>query len=239
MAVDADDDISNHVEIDALTRFLMVNEYIFNKEIFHPKSTFCYHENILADSCRFIFGPVWDFDWAYGFDGTTSSSFYARYADANYYEPSTRPMKQFLIKLHENPLVKNCTYEVWDDFIKNGLDELCEFCDDYFVYANPSFVHNKNAGNDNVNYSAQIVKAKNWLRQRAAFISETIRIDKLPIGDVDGDNEVSITDVTALIEYVLGGSPDPFYLSKADLNNDGVVDIEDVTHVIKMVLKVN
>ena len=48
-------------------------------------------------------------------------------------------------------------------------------------------------------------------------------------GDVDGDGEVGIADVTALIDMILLGTADP---SLHDVDGDGVVGISDVTALI-------
>ena len=53
-------------------------------------------------------------------------------------------------------------------------------------------------------------------------------------GDMDGDGELSISDVTRLISWVLSGRE---YSAVADVNGDGVVDIADVTILISRVLK--
>ena len=52
-------------------------------------------------------------------------------------------------------------------------------------------------------------------------------------GDVNGDNEVNIADVNALIDLILAGrTTDP-----ADVNHDGEVNIADVNAVIDLILK--
>lgn len=53
-------------------------------------------------------------------------------------------------------------------------------------------------------------------------------------GDVDGDGTVSITDVTVLIDILLGGDSAPV---SADVDGDDVVSITDVTVLIDMLLK--
>ena len=53
---------------------------------------------------------------------------------------------------------------------QGGLDELIEYCDDYFNYANPSFIHNAQMWGDGNNYSNNKENAKKWLRQRANYI---------------------------------------------------------------------
>ena len=55
-------------------------------------------------------------------------------------------------------------------------------------------------------------------------------------GDLDGDDTVSIDDVTMLIGLVLEGGGSAQYNECADLNGDGVVDIDDITAIINMVL---
>ena len=52
-------------------------------------------------------------------------------------------------------------------------------------------------------------------------------------GDVNGDGEVNIADVNALIDLILAGrTTDP-----ADVNHDGEVNIADITAVIDLILK--
>ena len=55
-------------------------------------------------------------------------------------------------------------------------------------------------------------------------------------GDVNCDGVVNIADVTALIDYLLGNSPQEFDEQAADVNGDGVINIADVTALIDMLL---
>jgi hypothetical protein len=55
------------------------------------------------------------------------------------------------------------------------------------------------------------------------------------IGDVNGDNNVGIADVTALIDYLLGGGGTINVLA-ADVDQDGEVKIADVTTLIDNLL---
>jgi len=52
------------------------------------------------------------------------------------------------------------------------------------------------------------------------------------LGDVNCDGVVDISDVTTLIDYVLGGKVEPFCEDVADVNQDGTIDIADVTALI-------
>ena len=61
-------------------------------------------------------------------------------------------------------------------------------------------------------------------------------VEPLPLpGDVDGDGEITISDVTALIDFYIGiGTPD---LSVCDLDGDGVLTVEDIARLIELYLE--
>jgi hypothetical protein len=55
-------------------------------------------------------------------------------------------------------------------------------------------------------------------------------------GDVTGDSSVNISDVTALIDYLLSGNPSGVNLTAADCNQDSSINISDVTALIDYLL---
>ena len=55
-------------------------------------------------------------------------------------------------------------------------------------------------------------------------------------GDVDEDGNVNISDVTALIDYLLSGNADDISLDNADCDQDGNINISDVTSLIDYLL---
>ena len=60
--------------------------------------------------------------------------------------------------------------------------------------------------------------------------------DDLLLGDVNGDHEVDINDVTTLINYVLGYPTSPFDADAADYNKDKEININDITALIHFLL---
>ena len=60
--------------------------------------------------------------------------------------------------------------------------------------------------------------------------------DEPLIGDVNGDGEVNISDVTTLIDYLLGREGEGFDREAADLNHDDEINISDVTELIDLLL---
>ena len=55
-------------------------------------------------------------------------------------------------------------------------------------------------------------------------------------GDVDGNGNVNISDVTALIDYLLSGNASNIQLDNADVDDNGNINISDVTALIDILL---
>lgn len=55
-------------------------------------------------------------------------------------------------------------------------------------------------------------------------------------GDVNGDGEVNIADINALLDIILGGKVDDATRRRADVNEDGEVGIADVNAVMDIIL---
>jgi hypothetical protein len=55
-------------------------------------------------------------------------------------------------------------------------------------------------------------------------------------GDANGDGSVDITDVVAIVNYILGKPSTTFVFEAADVKGDGCVDITDVVSVVNIIL---
>ena len=55
------------------------------------------------------------------------------------------------------------------------------------------------------------------------------------LGDIDGNGEVNVSDVTALINKILGSST--YSDAVCDINGDGEINVSDVTALINTILK--
>jgi hypothetical protein len=58
------------------------------------------------------------------------------------------------------------------------------------------------------------------------------------LGDVNHDHKVNVSDVTALISYILIGNDNNFYITEANVNGDaeGAINVADVTALISIIL---
>lgn len=62
---------------------------------------------------------------------------------------------------------------------------------------------------------------------------------KTVAGDVNGDKDISVSDVTALVSIILGGDasePYQFDHLAADVNKDGTITVSDVTALVSIIL---
>ena len=236
-AVTNGEDLSDYVDIDYMARYMMFSELICNKEIYHPKSLFLYIENMLDDTSKFIFGPVWDLDWACGYMQAYPVSYFNKLVDYDFFNtPYTGAQYEFISSIGKNGKVSRRMFQLWIDFMGDKLDELCDFCAEYYAYAKPSIQKSKTVYPDAINYATQSTWAARWLRQRANLIYERLKAEHLIIGDVDYDGLVTINDVTSLIDYMLSARTDEFTEMLADVDGDGVVGINDLTSLIDELL---
>lgn len=100
-------------------------------------------------------------------------------------------------------------------------------------------------------YTVNLTDANGNVSIKFATLSKRAYIDDIKLmsanedtpillGDVDNNGEVNITDVTALVNIVLGKDNNEPYVynhDAADVNEDGEVNITDVTELVNMILK--
>ena len=188
-------EIAELVDLEYLARYLLVNELIMNFELMHPKSTYLYKERVKGGS-KYIFGPVWDLDWAYGYE--LNYKYCVGEEQANYYNRVNMEANQFMHDLrYVSPKLDRTYYKVWTRFMRNSLDELIDFCADYYAYARSSLEHNYQKWGDGNNYAVSATNAANWLRQRAEYIYSHLTAYELTDEEINGEtgiNDVLIRD---------------------------------------------
>ena len=230
-------DLAPHVDVESLARYMLMNEYILNREILWPKSTYFYHTDMLSDTGRFVFGPAWDMDYGFGFG--TGGNYFAVSTSEDFYQTSINSSgKRFFTDIHNRTDVGRQVYKAFKAFMGEKLDELCEFCQDYYEYAAPSFEHNAEVWSEETfNYSYQAyTEAPQWLRSRAQKLLLQLAALYCVAGDVNGNCEVDMDDLTLLINYLLTNDSTGMDLLAADVSGDGHVTMDDLTDLINYLL---
>lgn len=254
-AVYDNDNFESWIDIDAFVRAMFVTDLARNQELKHPKSWFVYNEHALASDgldgftlnyeSPYVFGPVWDFDWAFGYDG--SYTYFINSAETDLFNGSGTGLPFFRQMLRGSEEVSKAYYALWHNFMTNGgLEELLEYCDEYYEYASPSFVHNATKWNDGTQYATQTANAKSWLARRAAYVYSNLTTYDLTEeeqqaapgnGDANGDGVITTADVVAIINNILGIPNENFEIRQADTDGNNLVTMRDASAVIALVMQ--
>lgn len=220
------------VDIDMLTRFMFVNDLVLNTELGHPKSVFLYRENINHMASAYTFGPVWDFDWS--FDYETNRTYCTSGATNNILSYQTsRPGCKFFTKLwNSSSWLKHEYAKLWADFTDNQLQELIDYADDYYAFANSSFKKNATKWNDGADYGNNVANMKKWLTTRANHINNSLaqyasqQAVPYTFGDVNGDGTINETDRHGVVGHILNN--EQINTTQADIDANGIVSVSDV-----------
>jgi|LSQX01.1.fsa_nt_gb hypothetical protein len=55
-------------------------------------------------------------------------------------------------------------------------------------------------------------------------------------GDANGDGNVNIMDVVAVINYIIGNAPEPFIFTNADIDGNGIINVLDAVGIVNLIL---
>ena len=220
------------LDVDMLARFMLVNELVLNAELGHPKSTFLYRENMNHLSSRYTFGPAWDFDWGYGYEG---SSTYCLTDPTEYYfdrHPKNPGRTFFMVLWESSPWIKYHYYHVWKEFMDNHLEELIDYVDDYYAFAKASFKKNSSIWGDGYNYDSNVASMKSWLTTRAHHIMDNLTpyTSRAPyhFGDSNSDGKINDTDLDNMVSYLYRSYIAGSKLKKLDIDVSGELSVCDV-----------
>ncbi len=223
--------LGQYLDLDAAARFLFVNELVLNKELCHPKSTYLWKGDMYSPDSKIVFGPLWDFDWAFGYENT------GRYFEIGY-TTSLLSMgtigRNFFEALMDNEEFRRHYYKVWKEFVDNGyIEEIMEYISDYYSFAESSFTNNNDRWGDGSEYGSKIKTMQNWLKKRHDYIFANIKeydikdILHTLVGDIDCNDLLTIQDVALFADYLLGKADEKFNIAKADIDADGKIGYSD------------
>ena len=224
------------VDVDMLVRYMLVNDLTLNSELGHPKSTFLSREDMGHMTRRYVFGPAWDFDWAYGYEGSGSYCVSGEAKDLfSFFKESGSYFYSDILR--SSKWVQYRYAKLWDEFMDKHLDELIDFVDDYYAYARSSFRNNNEKWGDGANYESNIANMKSWLRQRAEYIKNNLPSyapdakEPFTYGDLNGDGAVNAVDAEYMLSALFGAPEEDMLDYQADVDYDEEVSLSDFTWI--------
>ena len=226
------------IDIDMFVRYMLVNDLVLNTELGHPKSSFLSRENMGHMSSRYVFGPAWDFDWAYGYEGASSYCTSGATKDFFSYHSGKSGNRFYKKLLRSSEWIKYRYYRLWEEFVDKHLDELIDFVDDYYAYARSSFVNNYYKWSDGYNYDMNVANMKSWLEQRAHYIKGSLTPyapdakEPFAYGDLNDDGAVNKADIEYMLSHLFDAPYDDLQNLQADADGNSDISLSDLTWVV-------
>ena len=83
-------------------------------------------------------------------------------------------------------------------------------------------------------YADEVRFLKNWISDRIVWMDEQLGFDPTAVlpGDVNGDSEVSVADINAVVDMINSGS----VAASGDVNGDGEVNLADINVIVDVIL---
>ena len=156
------------IDIESVAKFLITFNLVHNMEINHPKSVFLHKER----NGKYVMGPIWDFDWAYDYEGT--SNHFGRYNTPLFSSSMNGVGTAFFQRFLQESRVKTIYKRTWQDFKNNKLDALLQYVDDYAVMLKPSVERNSELWENTRSFDTKVKELKTWLRNRADYIDSEV-----------------------------------------------------------------
>lgn len=156
------------LDIDGFARFLLVNFLVGNEEVNHPKSTYMHKK----PGGKYSFGPLWDFDWAYGYE--SGDGYFTNANREMFWTYSNAQGSYFFQRLMSDPQVKAAFKTHWTNYKQNYMKNLLRYIDEYAALIKAS--HERNAVRWNISKEVgnEAAKMKLYLNNRMAYIDSYV-----------------------------------------------------------------
>lgn len=219
---DPSEDIEPSTDISKFTNVLYINDVEARQgtELSLPLNMKNAEEDITAFECK-VYLPA-GVEWAYTIDKRGNKifvqpTFNEERTDANYH--TINSIKQ----------MEDGSYYV---IVYSDKKEIILDKDGAILYMPLTVSEEIEPGDYNI-FVKDIVMVNENTEQ--VLISKTISKLTIPaytLGDANDDGMINITDVVAVISYMLKESPNPFIFKAADVNGDEMINVTDVVGII-------
>lgn len=157
------------IDIQSVVNYLIVYNLTHNMEINHPKSIYLYKEG----KGKYMMGPVWDFDWAFDYEGT--GRHFGKYNRPLWNQYMSNGVGyRFFHRFMEDPRVVKLYKETWTDFVNTKLDILLQYMEQYAKVLRPSIQKDSKIWNNTVSFETRFKEMKQWLKNRADYLTSEV-----------------------------------------------------------------
>ncbi len=159
---------SDYFDKEAYVKYLLVQYLTANLEINHPKSTYMHK----APNGKFTMGPIWDFDWAYGYHG---NGHFTSYQEPLFSWNGYRIGTQFFSRIASDPEIAQRIKAMWQDYRANKFDQLLSYLDEYYQAEKDSRAKDYEVWHTgNGDFDKEYQELRTWLINRANFLDREL-----------------------------------------------------------------
>lgn len=155
------------LDIDVFARYLLVYILTGNEELNHPKSTYMHK----IPNGKYSFGPIWDFDWAYGFEG--SGNHFSN-PGRQFFWSENNLGSRFFQRLLSDTEVKKAFKTHWLDYKAKHFTPLLSFIDQYAVLISESKAKDEQIWKKGKNFQLEVTRLKSYLNDRSIYIDNMV-----------------------------------------------------------------
>ncbi len=158
------------IDVESVIKYLIIYNITDNRELNHPKSTYMHKDK----GGKYFMGPIWDFDWAYSYEGN-----YQHFVEYNM--PLLRKLSSsskgtaFFQRFLDDPNNKILYKQIWTTFKTQELPKLLKYIDAMETNIEKSQSKDYQTwGQGTAHYANKIDEFKEWLINRANYIDAEI-----------------------------------------------------------------
>lgn len=172
----ADGRWSDHVDEESFINYMLATEFVRNPDIAQPKSLYMYRRDAESKLC---FGPMWDYDWSFGYAADGSFDYFRPKNFTALYGPHRYETNfdgiGFLTRFFDDEEFCERYKARWNELKESGAMELGPFIDDLAACIAPSAARNSERWPDSgKDHSAEVTSLKRWLAERVAALDREI-----------------------------------------------------------------
>lgn len=159
---------SDRLDINVLVKYMLVYFITGNEEINHPKSIYMHKKG----GGKYSFGPIWDFDWAYGYE---ASGTHFTNADRSLFWTGRSAGTVFFNRLLQDPKVKAAFKTQWSSYKQASFASLLTFIDEYARLIQHSKAEDEKLWKKGKDFQQEVSKLKTYLQNRVIFLDSFVK----------------------------------------------------------------
>jgi len=160
-----DNNYKELIDVDVMIHFMMINELMRNVEVKHPKSIYMYKDK----GGKIGFGPLWDFDWAFGYEDGHYQYFQLSQAGSLLMRPNYSwdgwVGSQFFSRFFDDPEFLAKYKARWNELYATQITTMDTFIEEMGQKLEKSELQNASVW-ETVDYRSQIDQMKKFWNER-------------------------------------------------------------------------